>query len=74
MPNKTSASPETVWIVCHEESALGNVIGVFGNETEAAAFADEVSGRFAGGVVYTHFDLGYRYDRGSGYVSYEPAD
>jgi hypothetical protein len=65
-------APEGVWIVSHDESPHNTVLGVFTTQDEASAFADEVERRFTDGVIYSRYPVGYRYDRGSGHVTYGP--
>jgi hypothetical protein len=60
----------TVWIVQQDEDAHNTVLGVFGSRDEANAFAVEVEPRWAGGVLITKYEIGFRYDRGSRYTSY----
>lgn len=54
-----------MWIVQHDESAHNTVLGVFASLDEADAFATAVRSRFADGVIYSEFALGYRYDGGA---------
>lgn len=65
---------EGVWIVRQDESPYNTVLGVFATSAEAEEFADEVQDRFANGVLFSRFAIGYRYDRGPGYVTYGPSD
>lgn len=69
---EATTSPEAVWIVRHDESPHGTVLGVFATESEASAFAEEAMNEFAAGVIYSRFSLGYKFNRGPGYVTYGP--
>ena len=57
--------PSSVWIVQHDESPDNTVLGVFGSLAEAGEFAEEVKARFANGVIYSEYAIGYRYDAGT---------
>jgi len=61
-----------VWIVQHDESAHNTVLGVFGSQEEAQDFAEKVGDQFENGVLYSRYELGYRYDTGTGHVSFGP--
>ncbi|POH72170.1 hypothetical protein [Arthrobacter glacialis] len=61
-----------VWIVQHDETAHNTVLGVFATQDEAQSFAEEVGGRFANGVIFSSYQVGYRYDEGPGYVALVP--
>lgn len=61
-----------VWIVQHDESADNTVLGVFGSQSQAQSFAEEIGNRFANGVIFARYEVGYRYDRGPGHVSFHP--
>lgn len=61
-----------IWIVQHDESAHNTVLGIFSTQAEATAFANEVKDQFINGVIYTSFDMGYRFDLGIGHVTYGP--
>jgi hypothetical protein len=61
-----------IWIVQHDESAHNTVLGIFSTQAEATAFADEVKDQFINGVIYASFDIGYRFDRGTGLFTSEP--
>lgn len=55
----------SVWIVQHEESPHNTVLAVFASMEEAQSFADVVQDRFPGGVIFSSYRIGYRYDEGS---------
>ena len=57
--------PSSVWIVQHDESPDNTVLGVFGSLAEADEFAEGVKARFANGVIYSEYAIGYRYDDGT---------
>jgi hypothetical protein len=63
-----------VWIVQHDESAHNTVLGVFGTSKEAQTFADEIGDQFEGGVLFSSYAIGYRFDRGTGHVSFGPGE
>lgn len=63
-----------VWIVQHDESADNTVLGVFGSQNQAQSFAEEIGYRFANGVIFARYKVGYRYDQGPGHVSFGPGD
>lgn len=67
-------SPGAVWIVQHDQSPHNTVLGVFATERDATAFAEEVKHQFPNGVIYSRFQVGYRFDRGPGHATYGPAD
>jgi len=54
----------TVWIVQHAEAPDNTVVGVFATADEAAAFAGEEYENFRGGLIYSEYEVGYRYDKG----------
>ena len=62
-----------VGIVQHDESPDNTVLGVFASASEAEKFAEEVGDRFENGVLYSSYEVGYRYDAGTGHVSFGPA-
>lgn len=53
---------QQVWIVQHDASPHNTVLGVFANQDDALAFADEVKDRWKDGVITAPFEIGYRYD------------
>lgn len=55
----------SVWIVQHDQSPDNTVLGVFATSEEADNFAEEIQGQFANGVIYSEFEIGFRFDRGS---------
>jgi hypothetical protein len=61
-----------VWIVMQEDSPFNPVIGVFATVEEAESFSQEIKGQFSRGVVYSSFQIGYRFDSGPGHVGYGP--
>lgn len=61
-------STESVWIVQHDESPHNTVLGVFSTEDEAAAFAESAKSAFPNGLIYARYEIGYRYDRGTGHA------
>ena len=63
---------QSVWIVRDEEPELRAILGVFGTRDESVAFAKEISDQFHDGVTVSEFRVGYRHDRGSGFVTFGP--
>jgi hypothetical protein len=64
-----------VWIVQHDEEELFNaVLGVFASEDEAEEFAEEIKNEYARGAIYSRYEIGYRYNRGPGHVSFGSGD
>ena len=61
-----------IWIVQHDESPHNTILGIFETQAEATAFVDEVKDQFIDGVIYSSFDIGHRFDRGTGKVTYGP--
>ena len=61
-----------VWIVQHDESAHNTVLGVFATSAEAESFAEQVESQFKNGVLYSRYEIGYRFDRGPGHTSFGP--
>ncbi|KZC95748.1 hypothetical protein [Clavibacter tessellarius] len=61
-----------VWVVQHDETPDNTILGVFATRQEAYAFAEEVTDRFPNGAMTVRFPIGYRYDRGTGYVEFGP--
>jgi hypothetical protein len=55
----------TVWIVQHDESPHNTVLAVLATAIEAQQFAEQVTDRFPGGVIFAPFAIGYRYDEGA---------
>ncbi len=47
------------------------VLGVFREQDEAIEFAEEISDRFTFGVSISSYSIGFRYDRGTGFASFE---
>lgn len=64
----------TVWIVQHDESPDNTVVGVFQTEDEASAFAAEEAANFRDGLIYSEYEIGYRYDKGTRYSRYGRGD
>ncbi|MEW1823595.1 hypothetical protein AB0323_22760 [Arthrobacter sp. NPDC080031] len=64
-----------VWIVQHdEEEPFNAVLGVFASQDEAEEFAEEIKHEYARGVIYSRYEIGYRFNRGPGHVSFGPGD
>ncbi len=61
-----------VWIVQHDDSPDNTVVGAFTTQGEAGSFAEEMSDRFENGLLYSAFNVGYRYDQGTGYAAFGP--
>lgn len=57
--------PRSVWIVQHDDSPDNTILGVFATTSEADTFAEEVKDQFENGVIYSEFEIGFRFDRGS---------
>lgn len=63
---------QEVWIVQHDETPDNTVLGVFATQEEAAVFAEEVSDDFPDGVIFSKYQVGFRYDRGPRQNEYRP--
>lgn len=64
-----------VWIVQHDkEESFNAVLGVFASQDEAEEFAEEIKHEYARGVIYSRYEIGYRYNRGPGHASFGPGD
>ncbi|WP_269996642.1 DUF7336 domain-containing protein [Arthrobacter sp. B2a2-09] len=64
-----------VWIVQHdEEESFNAVLGVFASQDEAEEFAGKIKLEYARGVIYSRYEIGYRYNRGPGHMSFGPGD
>jgi len=60
-----------IWLVRDEDPEIMGVLGVFREQDEAIEFAKEISDRFTFGVSISSYSIGFRYDRGTGFASFE---
>lgn len=71
---EASESRGGVWIVMDDQTPGGRILAVCASADEVRAFADEVAPRFPGGIIYSCFEVGYRYDAGPNYYEFPSSE